>query len=128
MLDEQVSLIKLLLQETQHVQRTMLEHMGRMQLSTDDIRDLLVPLQGLLDLLDRPQDQETTIGSQLVMALGQVASGMQRLERQQVMGNEQLLAQSDILSKLADLIETQTVMLRPIALALELEELPLAQG
>jgi hypothetical protein len=53
---------------------------------------------------------------------------MQRLERQQVMGNEQLLAQSDILSKLADLIETQTVMLRPIALALELEELPLAQG
>jgi hypothetical protein len=82
----------------------------------------------LLDLLERPEDQEETIGAQMVTALGQIVSGMQRLERQQAFVNEKLDAQNDILSQLTRTIETQNTLLAPIAQALELEDLPLAQG
>ena len=128
MLDEQISPTKLFMQQIQQSQRAVLERIGKLQLSAEDTRDLLVSLQGLLDLLERPEDQEETIGAQMVTALGQIESGMQRLERQQAFVNEKLDAQNDILSQLTRTIETQNTLLGPIAQALELEDLPLAQG
>ena len=128
MLDEQISPTKLFMQQIQQSQRAVLERIGKLQLSAEDTRDLLVSLQGLLDLLERPEDQEETIGAQMVTALGQIVSGMQRLERQQAFVNEKLDAQNDILSQLTRTIETQNTLLAPIAQALELEDLPLAQG
>ena len=128
MLDEQISPTKLFMQQIQQSQRAVLERIGKLQLSAEDTRDLLVSLQGLLDLLERPEDQEETIGAQMVTALGQIVSGMQRLERQQAFVNEKLDAQNDILSQLTRTIETQNTLLGPIAQALELEDLPLAQG
>ena len=127
MLDEQISPTKLFMQQIQQSQRAVLERIGKLQLSAEDTRDLLVSLQGLLDLLERPEDQEETIGAQMVTALGQIVSGMQRLERQQAFVNEKLDAQNDILSQLTRTIETQNTLLAPIAQALELEDLPLAQ-
>ena len=128
MLDEQISPTELFMQQIQQSQRAVLERIGKLQLSAEDTRDLLVSLQGLLDLLERPEDQEETIGAQMVTALGQIVSGMQRLERQQAFVNEKLDAQNDILSQLTRTIETQNTLLGPIAQALELEDLPLAQG
>jgi hypothetical protein len=128
MLDEQISPTKLFMQQIQQSQRAVLERIGKLQLSAEDTRDLLVSLQGLLDLLERPEDQEETIGAQMVTALGQIVSGMQRLERQQAFVNEKLDAQNNILSQLTRTIETQNTLLGPIAQALELEDLPLAQG
>lgn len=128
MLDEQISPTELYMQQIQQSQRAVLERIGKLQLSAEDTRDLLVSLQGLLDLLERPEDQEETIGAQMVTALGQIVSGMQRLERQQAFVNEKLDAQNDILSQLTRTIETQNTLLAPIAQALELEDLPLAQG
>lgn len=128
MLDEQISPTELFMQQIQQSQRAVLERIGKLQLSAEDTRDLLVSLQGLLDLLERPEDQEETIGAQMVTALGQIVSGMQRLERQQAFVNEKLDAQNDILSQLTRTIETQNTLLAPIAQALELEDLPLAQG
>jgi hypothetical protein len=128
MLDEQISPTELFMQQIQQSQRAVLERIGKLQLSAEDTRDLLVSLQGLLDLLERPEDQEETIGAQMVTALGQIVSGMQRLERQQAFVNEKLDAQNNILSQLTRTIETQNTLLGPIAQALELEDLPLAQG
>ena len=128
MLDEQISPTELFMQQIQQSQRAVLERIGKLQLSAEDTRDLLVSLQGLLDLLERPEDQEETIGAQMVTALGQIVSGMQRLERQQAFVNEKLDAQNDILSQLTRTIETQNTLLAPIAQALELEDLPLGRG
>ena len=128
MLDEQISPTELYMQQIQQSQRAVLERIGKLQLSAEDTRDLLVSLQGLLDLLERPEDQEETIGAQMVTALGQIVSGMQRLERQQAFVNEKLDVQNDILSQLTRTIETQNTLLAPIAQALELEDLPLGRG
>lgn len=122
MLDEQTSTNALWLKKIEQVQRALLERMGKMQLSTEEMRDLLVPLQGLLDLLERPNDQEAELGMRLAETLGQIVLAMRQLDLRQSQSIQTLEAVTDRLLAVETAMITLSASIGPLVQMLALEE------
>lgn len=71
------------LADQSHKLRALLTNLDRVEMTAEETREMVRPLGQLLNLLDRPEDQEQALGASLATALSQMVSILHGIEAQQ---------------------------------------------